>query len=266
MGNENSPPQRAHCEVGTIYANTASLCISRECPGDQERPLNEASSESNSLSWLEANDLERLTTVEHKLDNNFMRRMDPYNIAHERILNWPYLRRGLETSLYPHDDVRAVGLPNCLSSKIPLKSSLKVENWAAMARHAQIDDVFIQMLKYGFPLQFIGERVPTHFQDNHASALNFQNHIEQYLQKETSELAMLGPLNEHPFQGSNYSSPMMTRPKQGSQKRRVIVDLSYPEGQGINSQVIKGYVFGVKYDHTLPTIQHAVKVAQKFNF
>lgn len=59
---------------------------------------------------------------------------------------------------------------------------------------------------------------------------------------------------------------MMTRPKNGSLKRRVIVDLSYPHGTGVNSMVTKGFIFGKQYDHFLPTINKAISLASSLNY
>ena len=49
-------------------------------------------------------------------------------------------------------------------------------------------------------------------------------------------------------------SPLMTREKQDSNKRRVIVDLSYPEGHAVNTGVAKDKYLDSKFTLSLPSI------------
>lgn len=67
MGNVFPPQQQAVSEVGKIFAATASHNYSRECSGYFGTASDDVSSASESLSWLEANDLETLTILEHEL-------------------------------------------------------------------------------------------------------------------------------------------------------------------------------------------------------
>lgn len=126
MGNEHPPPHVADSEVGTTYADTASHCDSHDCLTHTKIVSEDAVSVSDSLSWLEANDLETLIRVDHDIDQNVLCRMNPYNIAHERIRNWPNLKIDFSKLLYPYDEVKDTGLPNCLSAKIPIESTLLI--------------------------------------------------------------------------------------------------------------------------------------------
>ena len=47
---------------------------------------------------------------------------------------------------------------------------------------------------------------------------------------------MVGPFDDPPF--PLHISPLMTRDKAGSEKRRTIVDLSWPKGLSANNGVI----------------------------
>ena len=67
---------------------------------------------------------------------------------------------------------------------------------------------------------------------NHASATSFSKHIQEYIDKETSLGAMLGPANSvaSPY---FHCLPLLSRPKD-TNKRRVILNLSYPYGASLN--------------------------------
>ena len=116
-------------------------------------------------------------------------------------------------------------------------------------------------LQYGFGLQYQGPPL-MHAQEkppNHTSAREYPAHVEEYLTKEAQEGALIGPLDFTPFTPWCVYSPMMTRPKYHGRKRRIIVDLSFPEG-GVNQHISKNVVDGVHVIHTLPTTQDAVKL------
>ncbi len=62
---------------------------------------------------------------------------------------------------------------------------------------------------------------------------------------------MLGPFKEPPFNWM-VTSPLMTREKKGTTNRRVIMDLSFPEGKSVNSGVDKTTFMGEKFSLELP--------------
>ena len=49
----------------------------------------------------------------------------------------------------------------------------------------------------------------------------------------------MGPFDKIPFQNKVGISPLSTRPKKDSDKRRVILDLSFPMGGAVNDGIIK---------------------------
>lgn len=186
-------------------------------------------------------------------------RMDPYNIARERRENWPTMRHSDSEFVYIYNAVRTTGLPNMFMARVPLASTLKVENWRALASGHAYDHWLLDMLLFGFPLQYTGPALKNNIVQNHASANNFPDHIVRYINKETSENAMLGPMDEPPFLEWGHVNPIMTRPKSSSSQRRIIVDLSFPKHNGVNTYVEKNYVFGQYVPHTLPTVDQALE-------
>ena len=66
---------------------------------------------------------------------------------------------------------------------------------------------------------------------------------------------MLGPLRDPPID-SLHISPFMTRDKSSSDNRRVIIDLSWPKGQSVNSGVDSDRYLDVDFVLTYPSIDN----------
>ena len=61
-----------------------------------------------------------------------------------------------------------------------------------------------------------------------------------------------------------HTSPFMSREKSDSDKRRAMVDLSWPKGFAINDAVNPDTYVGVDFALTLPTIDYITKAVKKF--
>ena len=114
------------------------------------------------------------------------------------------------------------------------------------------------MVRHGFPIWYAG---PPQYTPpllcNHSSATNYRKVIQEYITKEKKHRAIYGPFSLPPFTPWMVCSPLMTREKPDSQERRVILDLSYPEG-GINQHIQPHWFNGRLAVHNFPTIEHAV--------
>ena len=76
------------------------------------------------------------------------------------------------------------------------------------------DKQLIDLLTFGFPLDF-DRSVTLHTTvENHKSAQQFPDQVQDYLNTEISHGAILGPFKNLPFK--IHTSPLMTRPKQDS--------------------------------------------------
>ena len=71
--------------------------------------------------------------------------------------------------------------------------------------------------------------------------------------------AIHGPYDTPPFAPWMVISPMMTRQKPDSKERRVIVDLSYPDG-GVNKYILPHVFNDRPAIHNLPTVEQAVDI------
>lgn len=81
------------------------------------------------------------------LDQNISYRMDPRNIRHERLSIWPTLLPTYVDQLHIYNEVRATGLPNCMGARLPLHSTLNIQVWETLAKHTELDSVFLDYVK-----------------------------------------------------------------------------------------------------------------------
>ena len=139
-------------------------------------------------------------------------------------------------------------------------TNLKIKEWEIRATGHQDDIWIIEALKYGFPVQYKG---PPRYEPlslyNHASANNYTQAIRKYIDKELSMGAIYGPYDSPPFTPWMIISPLMTREKPDSDERRVIVDLSYPQG-GVNQHILPHVFNNRPATHNLPTVEMAVEI------
>ena len=83
---------------------------------------------------------------------------------------------------------------------------------------------------------------------NHTSALQNLDHIKNYIAEECAFNAMYGTFNEPPI--GLHISPLMTMTKQNLDKKRTIMNLSWPKGFSVNNGVRRDQYLGSCF--TLP--------------
>ena len=153
--------------------------------------------------------------------------------------------------------IRNTNLPNYRMARIPLISGLNIPAWERQLQ-GYPDDRLIQYIKFGFPLSLISpDRLHNQEVSNHFSARQYPQDIQKYLNKEISLGAMLGPVDSVDSKDF-HCSPLMSRPKDGD-SRRVIMDLSFPQGNALNDQVTKEKFDGTPLVLKLPSIDDFVK-------
>ena len=172
---------------------------------------------------------------------------------------WPFPHQAVDgRTAYIYDTVKSSGRHNYEGARILLPSALEIPTWIQEATGHTQDDVVIQGIQYGFPIQYCGPPQYTVADTpNHASARCYKEHLDKYIKEESAHGALEGPFKQPPFTPWFVTSPLMTREKAGTQERRIIVDLSFPEG-GINKYIIPHVFNGREATHNLPTIESAV--------
>jgi hypothetical protein len=99
-------------------------------------------------------------------------------------------------------------------------------------------------LEYGWPVVHNGISIRSSSCKNHTGATDFPEQITSYLIKEASYQAIVGPSKGNPFNDQIALSPLNSVPRKDSSERRVIVDLSFPEGESVNFGFLKDEYLG----------------------
>ena len=131
--------------------------------------------------------------------------------------------------------------PNAFGAKIEVPSKLKISKWSAYLTDYD-DKVICDFLQYGWPINYTLVHEPDIPIRNHSSSLQHKTAVDDYLSTELTQGATQGPFDPDVklCQLPIRSVPLMTVPKKGSKdKRRVVLDFSYPQGSSINDGIPK---------------------------
>ena len=155
-----------------------------------------------------------------------------------------------------HRIVSQSGKPNYLGCRIPVISQLNITAWRKHL-NTSWDQQIVDLLEFGFPLDFDRNIQLQSTELNHKSAIQFKDQVEKYIQEELSFKAICGPFENKPI--NCHISPMMTREKQDSDNRRTIIDLSWPHNASVNSGVSKFSYLNTCFTLTYPSIDTIVE-------
>ena len=167
-------------------------------------------------------------------------------------VNWDYI----PDVLTAHKLIRQSNLPNFLGLRIPVRTNLNVDSW----RHHladYFDQQLLDLIQFGFPLDFDRSRDLQSTLVNHTSARLYPEHVDKYIAEEVGFQAMLGPLDNKPF--DIHICPFMTREKSDSDARRTIMDLSFPKGYSINDGVLKDTYLSTNFQMHYPSIDSIIR-------
>ena len=161
------------------------------------------------------------------------------------------------------DVIRQTGVPNYQTARIPLRSGLNIEAWEHLLSEYP-DKFLIQYLKFGFPLSISNhDNLKISNVTNHYSAIQYPQAVQDYISKELGHGALLGPVNC--IQSPHFHcSPLLTRPKD-EDKRRIILNLSHPQGASLNDNVDKTNFDNRPFSLKLVTIDDIVQEVLALN-
>lgn len=190
------------------------------------------------------------------------------DVAIERRDVWPRLIPAAAKFpvLKHYDECRNAAAYNCIGPRTLIHTGNNIQAWRSYSTGHIDDDWVIDCVAYGFPLQYRGPPLYNGFVDNHPSANNYEQHVTDYIHKEMEMGAIVGPFSEPPFVPWVNIAPLMSREKATSNQRRIIVDLSHPEGSGPNSFIQKNVLFGELVLHVLPTVSDVIQLAIRLNY
>ena len=147
------------------------------------------------------------------------------------------------------------GKPN-LGCRIQLHPNFNLPLWERELRKYE-DKNLVNFLRFGFPLGMQSRKgLDRKVIENHSLAQQFSEHVKKCIDKELKHNAMIGPFM-HPSHPLYHCSPMLTRPKDISD-RRVIVDLLCRDTDAVNRVTERDTYEGVQFTSQLPTLDHVL--------
>ena len=110
-----------------------------------------------------------------------------------------------------------------------------------------------------FPLDFSQpENWSSELITNHSTAGTFPVILTTTLIRKNQLGAILGPFDLPPI-SDLHCSPILTQPKSGSDKQRVIIDLSWLQGQSVNARVATDKYLKTEFTLKFPSIDDIVQ-------
>ena len=131
------------------------------------------------------------------------------------------------------------GRINACGARIPIRSNWNFRLLDSLC-NSDDDREVVTFLRYGWPINRDNSPLPRSWM-NHNSANQFQEQVTRYICKELRHNTIMGPFVTSPFPTESTGiSPISTRPKKNSEKRRIIMDLSWPpQGPSVNTGIPK---------------------------
>ena len=125
------------------------------------------------------------------------------------------------------------------------------------------DNVIVDYLQFGWPVSHDGRLFNTSPINNWKGAVINASEVSKYLKKELSFHSVVGPFDVNPFVAPAGVSPLNTRDKKDSDEKRIILDLSYPDGLAVNEGIAADKYLGVKIEWHLPTVDSLANIMIK---
>lgn len=152
------------------------------------------------------------------------------------------------------EEVTRTGKFNFQQARIPVKSGWNIELLTQLLQEFE-DKQVVEFLQFGWPIDRDDSvPLPRITGRNHKGALDFAEAVDAHIEKELQLNALAGPFNSIPMKGFT-CSPINTRPKRDSDKRRIIYNLSWePKGNSVNAGIDKRQYVGEPVKLRYPTV------------
>ena len=118
---------------------------------------------------------------------------------------------------------------------MPSPSALNISNWRSVL-WGYDDYKIVEYLEFRWPIGINRRAALRSHGINHTSARIHPADVKHFIATELGHQALLGPFAGPPATGCHFS-PLMTRTKKDSVFRRVIIDLSWPDGWSVNDGI-----------------------------
>ena len=153
-----------------------------------------------------------------------------------------------------HQEVMKNGYPNRWGARRPVQTKWNLALFKELLEEYEDKEV-TEWMTYGWPVVRLPTlRDPGICSSNHKGATEFPAALQQYIKKEKSKGAVMGPFTRIPFPSKIGISSLSTRPKKESEERRAILDLSFPIGNAVNDGITKDIYLGFQAKLTFPKV------------
>ena len=159
--------------------------------------------------------------------------------------------------------IRASGKFNYEFCKFPVPTHINVNLLDKLLNNYH-DRQIIQFIKYGWPIEAAHAAESGAVPANQTGARNSPAELHDYLSKEKSQASIIGPFRGNPFGRRARISPLDAIPKKDSDDKRVILNLSHPDGEAVNDAVSKSCYLGRATDLHFPTIDDLANLILKW--
>ena len=168
-------------------------------------------------------------------------------------------KRWLQEPVKLYEYVKISNCPNFLGARVQVNFSMNldlIDHLAASFRDWQLP----LFLRYGFNMDFRGSYLDLRNDGScHASARDNRDHVTAYLEDEIQYGVIFGPFQQKPFGNITNASPFITRPKPNSDKRRVIVELSWSDKESVNYFTKNNEYLGTALKLSYPSVDTFVE-------
>ena len=153
-----------------------------------------------------------------------------------------------------HQAVVNSGTYNFMSVKLSLPTKINID-YLRDELDVYEDKQVLQFLQFGWPINYMGSALPRTMSKprNHRGAKLYPHYVDAFITTEIGHHATIGPFTDNPFEYPITVSPLNTIQK-STIDRRVIVDLSYPDGNSVNDGIPTGYYIDEAFTLTYPTV------------
>lgn len=253
----NSQALTTHCFKSSTQASSDSSDSEKEETSYPSSTLTSDHPDSHNIPPMDLSPTGQMP--DHTADP-FFPTFDPVAVAQhsDRIASfWPHpTAQAMEECpefCKTYSIIKSFNLPNVLGVRLTLKSGLNLSNWESQL-HQYHEKEVCAFLCYGWPLGYSNPQPPTSVQENHPSGNNHMTHVNSFIHTELTHQAIVGPFKDPPFFPWTRNNPIMTRPKKDTQQRRIIIDLTFPQDEGVNQGIDIHSILGRDISYSLPNI------------
>ena len=152
---------------------------------------------------------------------------------------------------------------NYNSVRVSVPTELKIANIRLLLDNYK-DRQVCEFLEFGWPINHDRSLTPKHCGANYNGVDEYLTQVSSYLAKELDRGSAIGPFDTNPFISVNKSvligvSPLNAISKKDTTEPRIILDLSWPKGKGINDCISTSSYLGEQIPTTYPSIDELVE-------